>query len=186
VNCISFFVYWWLPLKKEKADHIKIEVKTEDGEEITLIVKGKSTLKKINFNDFLTKVLESSGSKDKTDFKEEISESSPTSPVESKQRFEGEKFSPVNLSMMDRVRILTRNSFGTRGWFTSSDLIEVYRLYFKEDLKPTTAATYLRRMCEEDLLEYERDPGSSRKKYRLTSEALLRIPEADLESFLQF
>ncbi len=186
MNCNSFFVYWWLPLKKEKSDHIKIEVKTEDGEEITLIVKGKSTLKKINFNDFLTKVLESSGSKDKTDFEEEISESSPTSPVESKQSFEGEKFSPVNLSMMDRVRILTRNSFGTRGWFTSSDLIEVYRLYFKEDLKPTTAATYLRRMCEEDLLEYERDPGSSRKKYRLTGEALLRIPEADLESFLQF
>ena len=173
-------------MKKEKSDHIKIEVKTEDGEEVTLIVKGKSTLKKINFDDFLTKVLESSGSKDKIGLEEEISESSTASLVESKEDLEGEKFSPVTLSMMDRVRILTRNSFGTRGWFTSSDLIEVYRLYFKEDLKPTTASTYLRRMCEEGLLEYERDPGGLRKRYRLTNEALLRIPEADLDSFLHF
>ena len=56
------------------------------------------------------------------------------------------------------------------GWFTSDHIRELYSYHFQEEIKPSTVATYLARMFNDNLLE--RRGSRARREYRVAEKQI--------------
>ncbi|MBD3192174.1 MAG: hypothetical protein GF308_16140 [Candidatus Heimdallarchaeota archaeon] len=136
---------------------IKLEMSDDQDNKITITFEGKVTEKNIqkmvsSANDILN-----NGSPPE----EEISDVSMEEALD--------------LSLIDRVKLLISTAFGMGSWFTTNDLCESFIDVYSVPLKTTTASTYLARIYQEGMLD--RRGSRNERKYKLKKEYREKMPK---------
>ena len=81
----------------------------------------------------------------------------------------------LDLPVYERVKLLISTAFGMGSWFTTNELCESFQDIFGNQLKTTTASTYLARLYEEGFLE--RSGSRNERKYNLRRELREKLPK---------
>lgn len=136
---------------------IKIEMSDDQDNKVTITFEGKVTEKNIQ------KIVSSANNllNDNSQTEEELTDVSMEEALD--------------LSLIDRVKLLISTAFGMGSWFTTNDLCESFIDVYSVPLKTTTASTYLARIYQEGMLE--RRGSRNERKYKLKKEYREKMPK---------
>ena len=81
----------------------------------------------------------------------------------------------LDLPVYERVKLLISTAYGMGSWFTTNELCDSFLDIFGNQLKTTTASTYLARLYEEGFLE--RSGSRNERKYNLRRELREKLPK---------
>ncbi|HUT80792.1 MAG TPA: hypothetical protein VMZ29_06260 [Candidatus Bathyarchaeia archaeon] len=81
----------------------------------------------------------------------------------------------LDMSLIERVKLLISTAHGMGSWFTTNDLCDSYHDVFSAILKITTASTYLARLSDEGFLE--RSGSRNERKFQIVREYREKLPK---------